>query len=38
MKLMMCNAYNSKAFIYVGNFHKEWDTFKYIDLFWGELQ
>lgn len=36
MKLMMLNVYNGKAFIYVGNFQKEWVTFKYNDLFWGE--
>lgn len=35
MKLMMLNG---KAFIYVGNFQKEWDTFKYTYLFWDELQ
>lgn len=30
------NVYNGKAFIYIGNFQKEWDTFKYTNLFRGE--
>lgn len=39
LKIMIYNYETYDAqFIYVGNFQKEWDTFKYTDLFWDELQ